>query len=221
MLGHDDDNCRKANSYSLMFMKRLTSMPLVRHHNNQQMIIYFLLCCCARIFLKIFFRIQVDGIRNIPRKGTFIIAPNHISFLDPVAAGAFVPRNLYYMARDTLFDIPLLGALIKTLRQISPICIRKKRRRLHGAINPDKADTRSNLGWAYIRKDMLNEAITELKKALDIDPNYAKVHRNLAIAYYKKGEFKSAIKHCDIAVEFGYKIHPKFLEDLEPYRTKI
>ena len=78
------------------------------------MIIYFLLCFGARILLKIFFRIRVDGIRNIPRKGPFIIAPNHISFLDPVAAGAFVPRNLYYMARDTLFDIPLFGALIKS-----------------------------------------------------------------------------------------------------------
>lgn len=77
------------------------------------MITYFIICFGARILLKIFFRIRVDGIRNIPRKGPFIIAPNHISFLDPVAAGAFIPRSLYYMARDTLFDIPFLGALIK------------------------------------------------------------------------------------------------------------
>ncbi len=81
---------------------------------------YQFMCFLARIILKLLFRISVYGVQNIPREGPFIIAPNHISFLDPPVAGAFVPRSLYYMARDTLFDIPFLRELI-TICQTFPV----------------------------------------------------------------------------------------------------
>ncbi len=67
----------------------------------------------ARILLRLLFRIRVKGAENIPRAGPFIIAPNHISFLDPVAVGAFVPRDLHYASRETLFDIPFLKWLLR------------------------------------------------------------------------------------------------------------
>ncbi len=81
---------------------------------------YSFICFLARILLKSLFRIRVKGAENIPRAGPFIIAPNHISFLDPVAVGAFVPRDLYYMSRDTLFDIPFLKWLLR-LCQAFPV----------------------------------------------------------------------------------------------------
>lgn len=71
------------------------------------------MCFLARILLRLLFRVHVKGVENIPRAGPFLIAANHISFLDPVVVGAFVPRDFYYMARDNLFDIPFLGRLIK------------------------------------------------------------------------------------------------------------
>ena len=74
---------------------------------------YYLMCFLARILLRLLFRVHVKGIENIPRAGPFLIAANHISFLDPVVVGAFVPRDFYYMARDNLFDIPFLGRLIE------------------------------------------------------------------------------------------------------------
>ena len=81
---------------------------------------YFFICFLARILLRSLFRIRVKGAGNIPRAGPFIIAPNHISFLDPVAVGVFVPRDLYYMAKDTLFDIPFLKWLLR-LCQAFPV----------------------------------------------------------------------------------------------------
>ena len=67
---------------------------------------------------------------------------------------------------------------------------------------------------------MYDEAIAEYKKGLEINPSYAKVHNNLAVVYYAKGEHSLAIEHCDKAIEFGYRVHPQFLEALEPYREK-
>lgn len=74
---------------------------------------YSYICVLAKIVLKLLFRIHVKGLGNIPRTGSFIIAANHISFLDPVAVGAFIPRSLHYMGRDSLFDIFILGWVLR------------------------------------------------------------------------------------------------------------
>ena len=69
----------------------------------------------ALIVSKILFRLEAEGVDNIPRKGGFILASNHVSYLDPIILGAICPRRLNFMARNDLFDIPILGRLIRTL----------------------------------------------------------------------------------------------------------
>jgi 1-acyl-sn-glycerol-3-phosphate acyltransferase len=49
----------------------------------------------------------------VPRSGALIVACNHISYLDPVALGIGLPRMLTYLAKKQLFDIPVLGAIIR------------------------------------------------------------------------------------------------------------
>lgn len=58
-------------------------------------------------------RWEVRGHENIPEKGGVIIAPNHISFFDPPLAGAGMRRPLHFMAKMELFQVPVLGFLIK------------------------------------------------------------------------------------------------------------
>ncbi len=73
---------------------------------------YLIVVSLARILLKLLFRVDAKGVKHIPTEGAFLIAPNHISFLDPVVAGAAVPRELHYMARGSLFEMPFLGWLL-------------------------------------------------------------------------------------------------------------
>ena len=54
----------------------------------------------------------VKGKKNIPIKGGFILACNHVSYLDPVIFGISCPRPLNYMARESLFKDRLLGWLL-------------------------------------------------------------------------------------------------------------
>lgn len=86
------------------------------------------------------------------------------------------------------------------------------------AINPNLLKPRFNLGNAYRKKGELDKAISEYKKALDIKPDYAEVHNNLSVTYHSKGNYMLAIMYCDKAVGLGYRVHPKFLELLKPYR---
>ena len=54
----------------------------------------------------------------MPSKGGFILASNHLSFLDPPALGVACPRPLNYLAREDLFDIPILGRLLRRVGAI-------------------------------------------------------------------------------------------------------
>jgi 1-acyl-sn-glycerol-3-phosphate acyltransferase len=65
------------------------------------------------VFAKLFGRLQVIGKENIPREGGVMICANHISYADPPVLGAGCPRQIHYMAKIELFQIPVLGFIIK------------------------------------------------------------------------------------------------------------
>lgn len=71
-----------------------------------------LMCQVAFLLL---FRGRVFGLRNPPRTGGVLLICNHQSFLDPVLATLALPRECHYMARDTLFQQPLLRKVIQYL----------------------------------------------------------------------------------------------------------
>jgi len=55
------------------------------------------------VVLRAIFPIQVFGREHIPQKGGFILAGNHVSYLDPLVLGSACPRRLDYMAKEELF----------------------------------------------------------------------------------------------------------------------
>ena len=62
---------------------------------------------------KFLFKGHLIGRENIPRKGSFILASNHGSLLDPPLLGHALDRHISFMAKAELFKIPLLGFVIK------------------------------------------------------------------------------------------------------------
>jgi protein O-mannosyl-transferase len=85
-------------------------------------------------------------------------------------------------------------------------------------IEPSSAEAWSALGEAYCAAGRMKKAILSLNKALTLDPVAAVVHNNLAVAYYYDKQFDRAIRHCDKATELGYKVMPRLLGLLKPYR---
>jgi 1-acyl-sn-glycerol-3-phosphate acyltransferase len=68
---------------------------------------------CAVIFHGLF-RLRVRGTEQVPSTGATLVLANHASHLDPVLVGVGCPRQLRYLARDSLFFWPL-GWLIHSL----------------------------------------------------------------------------------------------------------
>ena len=67
----------------------------------------------SRALFATYFRWQVFNPENVPPTGPVILASNHASFLDPPLVGSGLNRAINYLARDTLFRFPLLGALLR------------------------------------------------------------------------------------------------------------
>jgi 1-acyl-sn-glycerol-3-phosphate acyltransferase len=65
--------------------------------------------------LSLGFSFRFEGGRHVPRTGPVLVVANHQSFLDPVAIGLAVPRQLHFLARKTLFVHPLFGAFLRSV----------------------------------------------------------------------------------------------------------
>jgi len=61
------------------------------------------------LILKALCRMKVSGQNYIPKKGSFILASNHLSYLDPLVIGIACPRRLSFMARHDLFCNPIFS----------------------------------------------------------------------------------------------------------------
>lgn len=71
----------------------------------------------ARSFLEVFSTLDVEGWENIPT-GACLFASNHQSMVDPPLIGSCLPREISYIARRSLFDNALFGAVIRACNSI-------------------------------------------------------------------------------------------------------
>jgi 1-acyl-sn-glycerol-3-phosphate acyltransferase len=72
----------------------------------------------SRLVGRLFFRFRVIHPERMLQNGPVILAMNHQSYLDPPLAGSTCDRAIYFLARRTLLDVPLLGRLLPKLNVI-------------------------------------------------------------------------------------------------------
>lgn len=75
---------------------------------------YWIVYSFARAFFKCCFRLRIYGLEHF-RPGAAVIAANHSSFYDPPVLSISCPEEVHFLARGSLFDVPLLGRLIRVL----------------------------------------------------------------------------------------------------------
>jgi 1-acyl-sn-glycerol-3-phosphate acyltransferase len=117
-----------------------------------------------------YFRWRVFNPERVPLEGPVILASNHASYIDPPLVGAGVRRQINFLARDTIFHVPILAAILRswevvpvdrdggTGRGLKMILSRLEKggaiilfpegtRSRHGELNP----ARSGIGLAVIK----------------------------------------------------------------------
>lgn len=66
----------------------------------------------VRTVCRIYFRIEFEGVEHVPKSGAMIVAPNHVSYFDPLWVSIPIDRPLRYMTWDRMTRLPLIGPLM-------------------------------------------------------------------------------------------------------------
>lgn len=78
----------------------------------------------VHLLAKCFFSLEVKGIENLPKRGPYLICPNHQSYLDGVLLSSVLPysavRHLFSLGRASYFSGNLKGTLAR-LGKIVPV----------------------------------------------------------------------------------------------------
>lgn len=72
----------------------------------------------SRLIGRLFFRLRIIHRERMIQAGPVILAMNHQSYLDPPLAGITCDRAIYFLAKRTLIDVPVLGWLLPKLNVI-------------------------------------------------------------------------------------------------------
>jgi 1-acyl-sn-glycerol-3-phosphate acyltransferase len=81
----------------------------------------------SRLLARVFFGFRIVHRERMIQTGPVIVAMNHQSFFDPPLAGNACDRAIYFLAKKSLMNVPILGWLLPKLNVI-PVDIEGKDR---------------------------------------------------------------------------------------------
>src|SRR5262249_20472712 len=79
---------------------------------------YAFILTVARGILWVLASKRMVGREHVPRDRAFILASNHYSFFEPPVVATSCPREIHFLAKASLFRIPIFGALIRSVNSI-------------------------------------------------------------------------------------------------------
>jgi 1-acyl-sn-glycerol-3-phosphate acyltransferase len=72
----------------------------------------------SRLLARVFFRFRILHRERMIQTGPVILASNHQSYFDPPLAGNVSDRAIYFLAKKSLMNVPVLGWLLPKLNVI-------------------------------------------------------------------------------------------------------
>ena len=64
-------------------------------------------------------RVGAVGLEKIDPRGTYVICPNHVSYMDTPVLLSYIPVNFRFLAKEELLRIPFIGGHLKRAGNIS------------------------------------------------------------------------------------------------------
>jgi long-chain acyl-CoA synthetase len=84
--------------------------------------LWFVLVKLAGVVARVLFRLQVSGREKLPKKGPFILSPNHQSFLDGPVVATQIPwrlfKDMFYVGTSEIFGEGLFKFIGRTLKLV-------------------------------------------------------------------------------------------------------
>jgi 1-acyl-sn-glycerol-3-phosphate acyltransferase len=81
---------------------------------------YYIAKLLVGAFVYPYFRPQVIGRHNLPRKGAFLLAANHMSYWDPMILGVVLSRRIWFIMAADQFQRPIVHTFSR-LMDVLPV----------------------------------------------------------------------------------------------------
>ncbi|MEO8344383.1 MAG: MFS transporter [Betaproteobacteria bacterium] len=78
----------------------------------------FLMRFLAWLLIHTIYRVQKEGLENVPEKGACILVCNHVSYVDAIVIAACVRRPVRFIMDYRIFRVPLLNWVFRTMNAI-------------------------------------------------------------------------------------------------------
>ncbi len=78
----------------------------------------FLMRFLAWLLVHTFYRVDKQGLENIPESGPCIVVCNHVSYVDAVVMAACIRRPIRFVMDHRIFRVPVLSFIFRTMRTI-------------------------------------------------------------------------------------------------------
>lgn len=88
----------------------------MEHSERSRPSLFWPLAVLVIPFVSYLARIRITGGEKLPREGAYVLAPNHYTELDPLIVAVAVwrmKRLPRFMAKDSLFRVPVLGWILR------------------------------------------------------------------------------------------------------------
>ena len=90
-------------------------LSIVKKRTKDTTPLYSFLKALVGPIYRFIFNVRVIGKENVPKSGGVLLCPNHIAAVDVISIGAVCPRQITCIAKKELFDVPVLGGLVRAL----------------------------------------------------------------------------------------------------------
>lgn len=105
-----------------MTIKDKGPLKLPKVTKREKTLALWLVALIVAPLVRLFMRVKTHGQENVPKTGPYILVANHMSMVDPLAVAYSVYIHLgrapHYMAKESLFRVPIFGWLITKVGQI-------------------------------------------------------------------------------------------------------
>ena len=97
-------------------------LPMPKINSSERHFVLALVASVLIPLVRLLFRVEPKGIEKLPKHGSYILVANHVTSLDALAVAYLVyvqlKRAPHFLAKESLFRIPVLGTIIRAAGQI-------------------------------------------------------------------------------------------------------
>jgi 1-acyl-sn-glycerol-3-phosphate acyltransferase len=168
------------------------------------------------VVFTVWLRYRARGVERIPTAGGGLLLTNHQSFLDPLLVGLPLRRPVSFLARDTLFKIPVIGWILRHT-YVMPL-----RRETGGAAGIRETLRRIDQGFLV---GIFPEGTRSVDGSLGtFKPGFAALVRRTSLPIYPVGiagahralgKGSLFMKPCRVCVVFGDPFPAKVIAELK------